>query len=108
MNFTKPLDININYVNGFFIPIIYFLNNIVVTGCNKDLFGQVKIICKIKIEKFVCLNPTKKQLNKPFLEFFAVCKSAAYTFFNNNDVNVNKLKKRTITYCIGIFYNAFT
>ena len=101
-NYTDLSDINVNYVNGFSVSIICSFKNTPISGCNIDLFKQPNISCINQVEGPVCLNPAQGLANGPALLFFAACKGAAYTYPNDNNVNISNFKSTLISCCIGM------
>lgn len=55
-NFTNSLDIDVNYVDDYFMFITYSFENITIFDCNIDLFKQSNITCNNQVDDFIYLN----------------------------------------------------
>ena len=102
----KPFDIDINYVDGYSVPIICSFRGTAVAGCNINLFKQAHVICINKVESPVCLNSAQTVPNSSALSFFTACAEAAYTYPKNDKANVSNLKSNLISCCIDLLCKA--
>ena len=100
-SFTGPPDIDVSYVDGYSVPITCSSEGLAVTGYNIDLFKQPDISCNTQVDGPICLNPAQNIANGPAPPFFAACAEAAYTYPNDNDADVSKLKSTLISCCVG-------
>ncbi len=105
-SYTKSSDIDVSYVNDYFVSITCSFENTAVFDCNIDLFKQLDISCNDQVDDSVCLNFAQNILNELASPFFAVCAGAAYIYSNDNDVNVSNLKSILIFCCIDTSCNA--
>ncbi len=96
-------DIDISYINNYFVPIIYFFKDIAVADCNIDLFSQSDISYNYQIDNSVCFNFVQQYTDSSISLFFAVCQKAVYIYPNNNKTNISNFQNCLITYCINIF-----
>jgi len=53
---TNSLNIDVNYVNDYFVLITCSFENTTIFDCNIDLFKQLDIICNNQVDDLVCLN----------------------------------------------------
>ena len=107
-SFTGPPDINVNYIDGYSIPITYSSEGIAVFGCNIELFQQPTIKYNNHVKGPVYINPIHalNLSDRPAPAFFAACAGAAYTYPNDNDANVSNLGSNIISCCVGALCEA--
>ncbi len=105
-SYTNSSDIDVSYVNDYYVSITCFFENTAVFDCNIDLFKQLDISCNDQVDNSVCLNFAQNILNELASSFFAVCAEAVYIYSNDNDVNVSNLKSILIFCCIDTSCNA--
>ncbi len=98
---TGPPDIDVNYVDGYSMPITCSSEGTAVSGCNIDLFKQPGITCNNQVDDPVCLNPAQNIADGLAPPFFKACAGAAYTYPNDNKANVSNLKSNLVSCCIG-------
>jgi len=53
---TNSLNIDVNYVDNYFVLITCSFKNTTIFDCNIDLFKQLDIICNNQVDDLVCLN----------------------------------------------------
>ncbi len=107
-SFTDSPDINVSYVDDYFVLITCSSEGTAVFDCNIDLFKQSGIICNNQIDDSVCLNFAQKILDEPASSFFTSCAETAYIYFNDNEINVSNLKSNLISCCIDTFCKALS
>lgn len=98
---TGPPDIDVSYVDGYFVPITWSSNGVAVSGCNIDLFKQPGITFDNQVDGPVCLNSARNVAGGPAPPFFAACAGAAYTYPDDNDANISNLGSNLVSCCIG-------
>ncbi len=97
---TGSSDINISYVNDYFVPITCSFKGVPIFGCNLDLFKQFGIKCNNQMNGSVCLNFAQNIVDEPASLFFAACAETVYTYSNDNEANVSNLRSNLISCCI--------
>jgi len=55
-SYTGPPNIDVSYVNGYFVLITCSFEGIAMFDCNVDLFKQSSISCNDQVDDFVYLN----------------------------------------------------
>ena len=101
---TGANDIDISYVDGYSVPITCSADNIPISGCNIDLWGEDGDCPKPlqgSHDKAVCLNPQQSVPDGPAVPWFMPCQGAAYTFPNDNVANDGNTGSPQVTCCIG-------
>ena len=83
------------------MPITCSFEDTPVSGYNIDLFEQLNILYINKVDRPICLNPAQNITDGLTPPFFAAYKGAAYTYLNNNNININNLKSILVSYYIG-------
>ena len=85
-----------------------FFKDTIIFNCNINLFKQLNITCNNQIDDFIYFNFIQNIANK-FVSFFffKICAKVAYTYFNDNNINVNNFKNKFVSYCIKMFCQAF-
>lgn len=99
-SYTGPPNIDVSYVDGYSVPITCFSNEILVSGCNIDLFKQPEVTCDYQVDGPVCINSAKYIADGPPPAFFTACAGAAYTYPKDDHANASNLGN-LISCCIG-------
>jgi len=55
-NLTSPPNIDVNYVDNYFVPITCSFEDIAISNCNIDLFKQPDIVCNNQVDDPIYLN----------------------------------------------------
>lgn len=74
-------DVDVSYVDGYSVPASCSCGDVVLTGCNKELFDLGSKCTNLAGDKDhpVCVNDPRP-IHGPANAFFAPCKAAAYTY----------------------------
>jgi len=97
---TGPPDIDVSYVDDYSVPITCSSEGTAVSGCNIDLFKQPGITCNNQVDGPICLNLAQNIADGLAPPFFKACARVAYTYSNDNKVNVSNLKSNLVSCCI--------
>ena len=100
-SYTDLPDIDVSYVDSYFIPITCFSKGIAVTGCNINLFKQQDITYNTQVNGPVYFNSARDFPMGPASPFFAACTGAAYIYPKDDDVNKSNLGSNLVFCCIG-------
>lgn len=99
---TDSLDINISYVNDYFVLITCSFEDVSIFDCNLDLFKQFDIKCNNQMNDSVYLNFAQNIVDESASLFFAACAETVYAYSNDNEANVSNLWSNLISCCIDM------
>lgn len=100
-SFIGPPDIDVNYVDEYFVSITCSSKGVSVFGCNIDLFEQKEIFCTTQVAGPVCLNSIQNDSQGPASPFFAACAGIAYIYPKDDGANQGNFLSSQISCCIG-------
>ncbi|KAL8952902.1 MAG: hypothetical protein Q9222_001192 [Ikaeria aurantiellina] len=100
-------DIDVSYVDGYSAPITCSVGDVVVTGCNMELFDQ-ECAAPDSVPEMgpdgkpaVCSNSARSKDWGPASQFFSSCAGAAYTFPKDDGANIGMISETLISCCVG-------
>ncbi|KAL8710318.1 MAG: hypothetical protein Q9220_005088 [cf. Caloplaca sp. 1 TL-2023] len=100
-------DIDVSYVDGYSVPISCSVGDVVVTGCNMELFDQ-ECTAPDSVGEMgpdgkpaVCSNGSRSKDWGPASQFFSSCAGAAYTFPKDDTANTGMISELQISCCVG-------